>query len=124
MTACGRNRSTCDLKMKRLPMYLLWMQRREGSEKAWQIIRGLGERNPQQVAVAGKGAKRVFVSQGETCSEYLLPLLLLIRYDLKCQSQYIKTHNVACNATKILSFYANLVYGRSICTGAVEDCDG
>ena len=54
--------------MKRLPMYLLWMQRREGSERAWQIIRGLGERNPQQVAVAGKGAKRVFVSQGETCS--------------------------------------------------------
>lgn len=49
-------------------MYLLWMRRREGSEKVWQIIRGLGERNPQQVAAAGKGAKRVFVSQGETCS--------------------------------------------------------
>lgn len=51
-------------------MYLLWMQRREGSEKVWQIIRGLGERNPQQVAAAGKGAKRVFVSQGETCSDF------------------------------------------------------
>lgn len=48
-------------------MYLLWTRRREGSEKVWQIIRGLGERNPQQVAVAEKGAKRVFVSQGETC---------------------------------------------------------
>jgi hypothetical protein len=64
-------------------MYLLWMRRREGSEKEWQIIRGLGERNPQQVAVAGKGAKRVFVSQGETCSVIPAAMVLTICYNTR-----------------------------------------